>query len=105
MDLKRPTTTTEAQALIGMLQYYMNMYPMWSHISAPLKEADRGSKGRKIIWNDPLEYPFKEINRMVSDETLLIYPYWKITFTVNINDSDKQLGAVIRQNNKPIEFF
>ena len=42
---------------------------------------------------------------MVSAETLLSYPDWKICFTVHTNASDKQLGAVINQNNKPIAFL
>ena len=42
---------------------------------------------------------------MVSSETLLIYPDWKIPFTVHTDVSDKQLNAVIIQNNKPVAFF
>ena len=42
---------------------------------------------------------------MVSTETLLNYPYWTIPFTVHNDASDKQLGAVISQNNKHIAFF
>ena len=42
---------------------------------------------------------------MVFSETLLSYPYWKIPFTVHTDVSDKQLDAVIIQNNKPIAFF
>ena len=42
---------------------------------------------------------------MVSSETLLIYPDWKIPFTFHTDVSDKQLDAVIIQNNKPIAFF
>ena len=38
-------------------------------------------------------------------ETLLIYPDWKLLFTVQTYASDKQLGAVISQYNKPISFF
>ena len=42
---------------------------------------------------------------MVSAETLLSYPDWKLSFTVHIDAYDKQLGAVISQNNKPVAFF
>ena len=33
------------------------------------------------------------------------YPDWKLTFTVQTDAYDKQLGAVISHNNKPIVFF
>ena len=39
---------------------------------------------------------------MVSAKTLLSYPYWKIPFAVDTDASDKQLGAVISQNNNRI---
>ena len=42
---------------------------------------------------------------MVSTETLIIYPGWELTFTVHTYTSNKQLGSVISQNNKPISFF
>ena len=42
---------------------------------------------------------------MVSAETLLSYPYHKIPFLVHIDASDRNLGAVISQNNKPIALF
>ena len=42
---------------------------------------------------------------MVSDETLLRYPDWKLLLTVHTDASYKQLGAVISQSNKPIDFF
>ena len=42
---------------------------------------------------------------MFYDETLLSYPDWTIPFTVHTDASDKQLVAVISQNNKPIALF
>ena len=81
------------------------MWPRRSHILAPPTEAYSGPKGIKILWNDALESSFKELKCMVSAETLLIYPHWKRPFIVHTDASDKQLGAVISQNNKPIAIF
>ena len=81
------------------------MWTRWSNILAPLVEAASGPKGEKILWNDALESSFKELNHMVSAETLLSYPDWKIPFTVHTDASGKNLGAVISQNNKPVTFL
>ena len=42
---------------------------------------------------------------MISNKALLTYIYWKITFTVNTDASDKKFGDVISQINKPVTFF
>ena len=42
---------------------------------------------------------------MVSAETLLSYPDWKLPFIVHTYASDKKLCAVISHNNKTITFF
>ena len=69
-----------------------------------LKQIDSVPKVINILWNESLEKCSKAINTMVSDETLLNYTYWKIPFTIRNYASDKQLGDVIIQNNKPIDF-
>ena len=105
MDLGRSATSDKARALICTVQYYRDMWTRWSHRLAPLTEVASGTKGRKILWDDALEISFKELKRMVSAENLLSYPYWKMPFTVHTDASDKHLGSVISQNNKPIALF
>jgi hypothetical protein len=105
LDLERPKTTTECRALLGLVQYYRDMWQRRSHILTPLTEASSGPKGRKINWTDDLEQAFCNLKKMVSEETLLTYPDWTEPFTVHTDASDYQLGAVISQRNKPIAFF
>ena len=62
-------------------------------------------KIEKILWNDAPESSFKELKHMVYAKTLISYPDWKLPFTVHIDASDKQLCAVISQDNKTISFF
>ena len=105
MDLGQTTTTKEARTLKGMVQYYRDIWPRQSHVLSPLTESASGPKGIKIFWINALKISSKELKCMVSAETLLSYPDWTLTFTVHTNEYDKQLGAVISQNNKPIAFF
>jgi hypothetical protein len=65
-----------------------------------------GPKNKKLTWNDELESAFFKLKQMMSRETLLNYPDWSKPFNmVHTDASDKQLGAVISQNGKPIAFF
>ena len=59
VDIRPPTTTTEAQRIIGIFQYYSYMWTRRYHILAPLIEADSSTKSRKIILDDALEESFK----------------------------------------------
>ena len=72
-----------------MIQDYRDMWTRRSHVLVPLTEAASGPKGRNMLWNDALERYFKELKHMVSTDTLLNYPYWKLTLTVHTDASDK----------------
>ena len=61
MDLEQHTIKTEAQALIGMVQYYGKIWLRRSHVLAPLSYASIKPKGRSILWNDNLEVSLKDI--------------------------------------------
>ena len=67
------TTIAEGRVLVIIVQYYRYNYPRRSHILSPLTEVSAIPKGRKILCNDALEELFKDINCMVSGETLLNY--------------------------------
>ena len=105
MYIRRPTTSTEAQACTGVVQYNRDMCPSQSHVLSDLIEADIGPKCRAILWKDDLEVAFRDLKCMLSRETLLKYYNWKIPFTINIDASDKQLGDIISQNDKPVTLF
>ena len=105
MELKRPTTTTEVRRVIGLVQYYRDLWQKRSHILAPLTDLSKGPKHKKIEWKDEHEQAFKALKLMVSKEVILAYPDWTKPFVIHTDASDFQLGAVISQNDKPIAFF
>ena len=48
---------------------------------------------------------FDEIKRIVARNTLSSYPYFNGVFKIKIDDIVFQLGAVIRQEGKPISLY
>jgi len=104
-NIQRPTTVTEVRRLIGMVQYYRDLWPRRSHILEPFTAVSSGKKGTKITWTPELEVAFKETIDMVCTETLLNYPDWSKPFDIHTDASDYQLGAVISQDGKPIAFY
>ena len=104
-DLGQHITTTEAQDLIGILQYYREMCKKRLYVTYNMEEAASVPKDRQIIRKDELELEFWYINQMVSAETLITYANRKSTFPVHTYTFDRHLGYVIIQNNNPIELF
>ena len=45
------TKISEVISLIGVIQYYMDMWTRRSHILSPMTKADPGPKGRNFPWN------------------------------------------------------
>lgn len=105
LDIERPTTTTELRRLVGMVNYYRDLWKGRSHILGPLTELASGKKNKKIPWNPDHEKAFQDIKKLVAKETVLSYPDWSKPFEIHSDASDYQLGAVLSQGGKPLSFF
>lgn len=105
MTIDKPKTVTELRAFIGMVQYYRDMYKRRSHILAPLTEKCQGKKRQPIVWTEEMNIAFVDTKKMIATETLLTYPDWTKPFDIHTDASDKQLGAVISQEGKPLAFY
>ena len=80
---------------------------MWqrrSHILAPL--TDLVGKGKKKIdWTNIHQKSFDEMKKVMAKETILNYPDFNKVFEIHTDASDRQLGAVISQEGKPLAFY
>jgi hypothetical protein len=59
----------------------------------------------KWHWTDQHQQAFEDIKRTLSSDVLLAYPDFGAPVQINTDASGYQLGAVIRQGNKPIAFY
>jgi hypothetical protein len=86
-----------------MINYYRDMWQKRSHMLAPL--TGLVSPLLKYKWGEEQQKAFDEINQKVSQEALLTFPDFEKEFRVYTDASNKQLGAVIMQEGKPLAFY
>jgi hypothetical protein len=86
-----------------MINYYRDMWQNRSHMLAPLTELV--SPLVKDKWGEEQQIAFGEIKQKVSQETLLAFPDFEKECYVYTDASNKQLGAVIMQEGKPLAFY
>ena len=89
-----PTSWKEIRNFIGVINYYLNMWPRRSHMLAPLTRLTSNEK--KFKWTQIKQDAFEKIKHIVARNTLLTYPDSNEIFKIRTNDSTFQLGAVIR---------
>jgi hypothetical protein len=99
----RPTTRKELRRFIGMVNYYRDMWERRSEILAPLTSMT--SKKFKFNWMDEHQKAFENIKKIICREVILTFPDFSKPFHIYTDLSDKQLGAVIRQDEKRIAFY
>ena len=86
-----------------MVNYYRDMWRRRSHLIAPLSALT--SKDVPWKWEAEQQEAFEKIKEVISQETLLTFPRFDIPFHVYTDASNKQLGAVIMQEGKPLAFY
>ena len=98
-----PTSRKEVRNFIVLINYYHYMCPRRSHALAPFTKLI-SIKGN-FKWTEVKKDAFDEIKRIVASNNLLTYPDFNETFKIHTDAILFQLGAVIIQKVKPIDFY
>ena len=98
-----PKTRKQLRQFIGMINFYRDMWQKRSELLAPLTALT--SKNVKYEWKDEHQKCFNTIKRVIGWEVLLGYPEFNAPFEIHTDASKLQLGAVISQKGKPINFY
>ena len=104
--LKPPKTLKQLRSLLGLINYYRDMWKRRSHILSPLTELTKVPRGSKSFnWGEAQDKALNDIKQLISQSTMLIFPDFNKVFEVHTDASDYQLGSVISQDKKPIAFY
>jgi hypothetical protein len=103
LQIKPPTTRKQLRHFIGMVNYYPDMWPLRSHLLAPLSLLT--SAKVKWKWTTEHQEAFDQMKALIAKETLLTFPDFSQEFEIHTDASKLQLGACISQNGKPVAFY
>jgi hypothetical protein len=105
-QIKPPKTLKQLCSLLGLIDYYHNIWKQRSHILFPLTESTKAPRGSKSFkWEEAQDKAFQEIKKLISKNTMLIFPDFNKVFEIHTDASDYQIGSVISQDQKPIAFY
>ena len=97
LNLQPPKTLKQLRSLLGLVQYYRDVWPRRSHILAPLSDKSSSKNKKKFVWTEEIQQAFEAMKKMVAKETLLAFPDYAKPFDIYTDASKSQLGAVITQ--------
>jgi RNase H-like domain found in reverse transcriptase len=101
--LPHQKTRKQLRSFIGMVNYYRNMWPQWSHLLAPFSSFTAAKV--KWTWTEECQTSFDNMTKLIAKEKLITHPNFNKIFEVHTDASKVQLGTCKSQEGKPVAFY
>ena len=94
---KLPETKKGLRSFLGLVGYYRKFIPSFSEIAAPLTDLTRKSEPSKIRWTEAAEKAFADLKLAMQNHPVLVPPDFTKPFILQVDASQRGLGAVLAQ--------
>ena len=80
LNLALPTKLKELHRVLGIVQFYRDIWEKWSHVLAPLTDlvcelsSSKHKCSKKVIWTDIHKKASDEKKKIIAHDIILAYP-------------------------------
>lgn len=103
VEYKTPASRKEVQRLLGTINYDRSFIKSLSQLAAQLYKLL--AKEKKFEWNEEHNKAFEKLKDKWKQELELMIPDMNGNFELETDASDIGIGAVLKQNNKPVAYI
>ena len=101
-SFKPPENKAQLESFLGLVNFFGRMIPNFSRIVQPLHHLRK--KDVYFKWTSNHDNAFKQLLQLMSDGPVLVSYDLKQPVTLATDASEKAIGAVLTQSNKPVIF-
>ncbi len=107
-DYPVPITKKELMHFLGLVGYYRSFCRNFSSVVAPLTDVLKAKA--RFVWSANCALAFVNVKSLLCSSTVLSAPCFEIPFSLQVDASQVDAGAVLQQDNEegmvhPVSFF
>jgi hypothetical protein len=99
-----PKSIFEVRSFHGLASFYRKFIRNFSGISAPMMDTVK-KRHKAFHWTEEAEKSFNLLKRKITEQPILVLPYFKKTFQVKCDASGFAIGEVLSQEDMPTTYF
>ncbi|XP_072169909.1 uncharacterized protein [Diadema setosum] len=103
VNFPQPVTKTDVRAFLGLTGYYRKFIPNYSKVAAPLSDLTRKNEPRLVRWNSKCSEALEVLKHALVKSPVLRNPDFEKEFIVQVDASDRGIGAVLSQKDEKVE--
>ena len=95
-----PENKKQLRSFIGLASYYRRYIPNFSSVAAPLTDKTGKKYSNKVKWTEDCDKAFQTLKDKLSSFPVLHLPNFSKPFVVQVDASERGLGAVLCQSSE-----
>ena len=100
IEYPRPQTKKQVRSFLGLVGYYRKLIPNFSDQAAVLTDLTKKRSPSNIQWSTNHKLAFQELKSAIQNPPVLRPPNWKEEFILQVDASNRGLGAISSQNDQ-----